>query len=163
MKTRDVRSALNLVKLCVGADTVEDLAEWQAHVTATRRAAGESPQPNHVTRMWPRREAEILGGEGDGGSLYWVIRGLILVRQPILAFQEVRGEDGIRRCSIVLAPELVRVETKPRGPFQGWRYLEAKDAPRDLGPWRGGSEGAQTLPVHLESALEQMGVLAAVG
>jgi len=156
--------ALSLVKLCVGADTIEDLAEWQAHVTATRKAAGEDPRPRHVTRMWPRREAEIVGTEGARGSLYWVIRGLILVRQPILGFEEVRGEDGVRRCAILLDPQLLRTETRPRGPFQGWRYLEAKDAPPDLGPWHGtGKGGPQPLPVHLEAELSAMGVLQPAG
>ncbi|MEL7138036.1 MAG: DUF1489 domain-containing protein [Pseudomonadota bacterium] len=157
-------SALNLVKLCVGADTIEDLAEWQAHVSATRKAAGEDPRPRHVTRMWPRREAEIVGTEGARGSLYWVIRGLILVRQPILGFEEVREEDGIRRCAIMLDPGLMRTETRPRGPFQGWRYLETKDAPPDLGPWRGARAGGpQPLPVHLEAELSAMGVLQPAG
>ncbi|MEM7566627.1 MAG: DUF1489 domain-containing protein [Pseudomonadota bacterium] len=159
-ETQRSHLALNLVKLCVGADTIEDLAEWQAHLSATRKAAGEDPRPRHVTRMWPRRETEIVGEGTARGSLYWVIRGLVLVRQPILGFEEVRREDGVRRCAILLDPGLVRTETRPRGPFQGWRYLEAKDAPPDLGPWRGSAErGPQPLPVHLEAELSAMGVL----
>ena len=84
---------LNLVKLCVGEASIEDLAGWQARRMAERRAAGLDPRPRHVTRMWPRRAEEILGG----GSLYWVIQGYVAVRQVIEAFDEVRGEDGIRR------------------------------------------------------------------
>ncbi|MEM6679388.1 MAG: DUF1489 domain-containing protein [Pseudomonadota bacterium] len=164
MEDQRKSGALNIVKLCVGADTIEDLAAWQAHVIAERRKAGQTPVPNHVTRMWPRREAEIMAPEagGRGGSLYWVIKGIILVRQPILRFEEVM-EDGIRRCAITLDPALVRTEARPRRPFQGWRYLEAADAPRDLGPWRGGAPSAAQLPVHLEEALSSIGVLQPAG
>lgn len=134
---------LHLIKLCVGADSVEDLADWQR-----RRFPGG--RPRHVTRMRPRREAEVLAG----GSLYWVIRGITLVRQRILALEAV--EDGeVRRCALALDPALVRVEPRPRAPFQGWRYLEAKDAPPDL-PEAAAAEPA--LPPRLQHALAEMGV-----
>ena len=58
----------------------------------------------HVTRMWPRREAELL----DGGSLYWVFKGLVLARQRILGLEPRRGADGIERCAIRLDPAVVR-------------------------------------------------------
>jgi len=121
-------STLHLVKLCVGAEGVDDLIAWQRGRSAKRRAAGLDPRPRHVTRMWPRRADELL----QGGSLYWVFRGAILARQGIEDLQEVTGEDGIRRCAIVLAPQVTLVEARPRRPFQGWRYLAAKDAPPDL-------------------------------
>jgi hypothetical protein len=144
---------LHLVKLCVGAVSVEDLSDWQARRTAERRAAGLDPRPRHVTRMWPRRAEEILGG----GSLYWVIQGYLAVRQSVEAFDEVTGEDGVRRCAIVFSPELVRVAARPRGPFQGWRYLAATDAPPDLA--RGLAETAEPyLPAELAIALDGLGV-----
>ncbi|MEL6266615.1 MAG: DUF1489 domain-containing protein [Pseudomonadota bacterium] len=158
---------LNLVKLCVGADTIEDLAAWQAHLATTRTAAGLPPEPRHVTRQWPRRAAEILGqgeaGPGKGsGSLYWVIRGLILVRQRITALEETPGEDGIIRCGIVMDPQIVRVESRPRRVFQGWRYLTGADAPPDLGIWRADSQddgaASAALPRELEVALDALGV-----
>ena len=99
---------LNLVKLCVGAEGVEDLFAWQAE----RRAVEPGGLPRHVTRMWPRREAEILAG----GSLFWVFRGVILARQRIVALEPVEGADGIRRCAIVLDPEIVRTRPAPRRP-----------------------------------------------
>lgn len=144
---------LHLLKLCVGADTVEDLETWQARRIADRLSAGEDPRPRHVTRMWPRRADEIAGR----GSLYWVFRGVILARQPIVAFEEAPGEDGIRRCAIVFSPGIVRVVARPRRPFQGWRYLAADDAPPDLtGRGRSGD-----LPQDLASALDGLGVVAA--
>ena len=144
-------ATLHLIKLCVGADTVEDLETWQARRIADRRAAGQDPRPRHVTRMWPKRADEIAGI----GSLFWVFRGAILARQPIEAFEEQRGEDGIRRCAIIFAPRVIRVEARPRRPFQGWRYLTAEDAPPDLSD-RGGTAD---LPQDLALALDGLGVV----
>jgi len=143
---------LHLVKLCVGTDSIEDLRQWQSQRTAERLARGEDPRPRHVTRMWPRRDAELLAG----GSLYWVIRGVIRVRQKIADLQEVRGEDGIRRCAIILEPALIPVAPRPRAAFQGWRYLVAKDAPPDIGAAPG---EAPDLPPGLREALSKFGVL----
>lgn len=138
---------LHLLKLCVGIDRPEELAEWQAH----RALKGQS-KFWHVTRMWPRREAELL----QGGSIYWVMKGAIACRQRIKALEETTGEDGIRRCRIVFDPELIRVTPVPKRAFQGWRYLEAKDAPRDLGPV--GAEG-DDMPEEMRRALAEIGVM----
>lgn len=138
---------LHILKLCVGCDSVEDLADWQ------RQRAAENPgfQPRHVTRMWPKRAAEVL----DGGSLYWVIKGIVLVRQRILRLDAVEGADGITRCAFVFDPALVRTEPAPRRPFQGWRYLKPEDAPRDLPAYRIGDD---ELPPELAEALATFGL-----
>jgi hypothetical protein len=138
---------IHLLKLCVGAENVEDLTDWQT----TPRAKGPDGLPRHVTRMWPRREAEVL----NGGSIYWVFKGVILARQKILRFDEVTGSDGILRCALVLDPKVVRTEAAPRRPFQGWRYLDPKDAPRDL---RQGRTDADDAPPQLLAALAEIGV-----
>lgn len=140
------RGRLNLIKLCVGADSVEDLVDWQGKP----RAHGPDGLPRHVTRMWPRRAEELL----DGGSLYWVIRGVVQARQRILRLDEVDRGDGIARCALVLEPEVVRTEARPKRPFQGWRYLNAGDAPPDLPAGR----EADDLPPRLEAALSEIGV-----
>jgi hypothetical protein len=140
------RGRLNLIKLCVGADSVEDLLDWQRQP----RAHGPDGLPRHVTRMWPRRADELV----DGGSLYWVIRGVLHARQRILRLDEVDRGDGIARCALVLDPEVVRTEARPRRPFQGWRYLAAADAPPDLQAGR----DADGLPPRLEAALSEIGV-----
>nr|WP_217434224.1 DUF1489 domain-containing protein [Leisingera sp. ANG59] len=108
--------------------------------------------PRHVTRMWPKREAEIL----NGGSIYWVIKGLVQCRQRILRLDEVTGEDGIRRCAIVLEPELHRTHTAPKRPFQGWRYLKPEDSPADL---PAGKKQEEQLPPELSQALAEIGVI----
>ena len=144
--------ALNLLKLSVGSESVESLREWQAVRSAERAARGEDPRPRHVTRMWPRRADEVL----LGGSIYWVIQGLIRARQPIEAFDEAVGHDGIRRCAIVMKPDLILVAPSRRRPFQGWRYLNGADAPSDL---IGGGEADGDLPAELAAALSDIGVV----
>lgn len=146
------KPALHLVKLCVGTDAIEELRQWQSGRAADRLARGLDPRPRHVTRMWPRRAEEVLGG----GSLYWVIRGAIQVRQRIADLEEVTGQDGIRRCAIVLDPALVPTALRPRRPFQGWRYLAAADAPPDLSAAPGDEPD---LPSGLREALSRFGVL----
>jgi len=143
---------LHLVKLCVGTDTVEDLAHWQSGRSAERLAAGLNPRPRHVTRMWPRRADELL----RGGSLYWVIRGVIRVRQRIAALEPVTGEDGIRRCAIVLDPALIPTAPRRRRPFRGWRYFAASDVPRDIGAAPGDDPD---LPPGMREELTRFGVL----
>lgn len=138
---------VNMVKLSVGTEDVAGLAAWQA----TKRAQTTDGFPRHVTRMWPKREAEIL----NGGSIYWVIKGVILCRQPILRLDEVIGQDGIRRCAIVSKPGLIRVAATPKRAFQGWRYFAASDVPDDLPD---GRQDEEALPPELSKALAAIGV-----
>ena len=139
---------MNLVKLSVGTESVESLMAWQE----MRRKELPEGLPRHVTRMWPKREAEIL----NGGSIYWVIKGLIQCRQRVLRMDEVIGEDGIRRCAIILDPDLHRTHTAPKRPFQGWRYLKTGDSPADL---PAGKSQEEPLPLELSQALAEIGVI----
>ncbi len=141
---------IHLVKLCVGADVIDDVREWQTRVVKRRKAAGEDPRPYHVTRMFPKRRDELL----DGGSLYWVVRRVIQVRQEIVDLEETVGDDGIRRCRIVLDPALALTQPSPRRAFQGWRYLRPDEAPADL-PESG--EGGAGLPEGLRRELIELG------
>lgn len=144
IKWKGVADMVHLIKLCVGAERVEDLLEWQAQRYGSGPAA-------HVTRMWPKRGDEIL----DGGSLYWVFKGVVLARQRVIDLEEVIGADGIARCRIVLDRDVVRTEALPRRPFQGWRYLKPEDAPRDLPK---GRDREDALPRDLVSALSEIGL-----
>ena len=139
---------INLVKLSVGSETVESLQEWQN----TNKAQGSDGLPRHVTRMWPKREADLL----KGGSLFWVIKGFLQCRQRILRLDEVIGKDGIRRCAIVLDPEIIRTTNVRKRPFQGWRYLAVEDAPLDL-PKRAFED--DHIPPSLAGALADIGVV----
>lgn len=137
----------HLIKLSVGTEGVSDLADWQKTVAA-RTSDG---LPRHVTRMWPKREDEVL----NGGSIYWVIKGVIMCRQKIVRLDERIGMDGIRRCAIVSEPALIRVEATPKRAFQGWRYLPTTDAPADLPD---GRQEETPLPPELSKALAAIGV-----
>lgn len=132
-------AALHLIKLCVGADSIADLAQWQQGRLAALARASKPAELVHETFQYPKRAAELLAG----GSLYWVIKGEIACRQRLI---DVRALDGAgeadlgayaiaprKTCGLVLAPELITVAPRPRRPFQGWRYLAAADAPPDLG------------------------------
>lgn len=141
--------ALHLIKLCVGVDTVADLAAWQDKIVAKPRKANRPPEPYHVTRMTPSRRDEVL----DGGSLYWVVKRVVQVRQRIVDLVEAQGDDGIARCAIVLDRTLVLTKPVQRKPFQGWRYLKAEDAPGDLDARAGGVE----LPEELRRKLVEIG------
>lgn len=145
---KPVDKFVNLIKLSVGSETVDDMVAWQA----SKRAQGADALPRHVTRMWPKREAEIV----NGGSIYWVVKGVIQCRQKIIRLDEVFGSDGIRRCAIVLDPEIIRTQGSLKRPFQGWRYLQANDAPPDLPKGRSQED---PLPVELNRALAEIGVL----
>jgi hypothetical protein len=116
------RMALHMLKLCVGVSEIEELESWVKDCRAGRDTL------DHTTRMFPKRRDEIL----KGGSLYWVIRGMILCRLPIADLEAVTGADGIERCRIVFEQKIIPVRPAPRRAFQGWRYLEEADAPPDL-------------------------------
>ena len=131
---------LHLIKLCVGADSVDELRAWRAE-----RARRGVP-PIVPTRQTPKRAAELV----EGGSLYWVIKGVILVRQKIVSVKTL--DSGPQPCRIDLAPELILTAPQPRRAFQGWRYLDAKDAPPDL-PTREG----EAMPQELAKQLREIG------
>jgi hypothetical protein len=144
--------ALNLIKLCVGCDSVRDLEGWIKQRLKEKRKRGEKAEHIHRTRMVPKRADELK----DGGSLFWVIRGEVTCRQRIRDIRPFRDKDGIGRCAIVLDPKVVLVEPRPYRAFQGWRYLAAKDAPRDLDK---AAPGAAAMPETLRRELRDLGLM----
>jgi hypothetical protein len=144
--------ALNLIKLCVGADSVEDLRAWIDFRLAEKRAAGETPEHFHTTRMVPKRADDIVGQ----GSLYWVIKGRVQCRQRIVDIRPFVDGEGISRCRIVLDPNVVLTQSQPKRPFQGWRYYKPEDAPRDLGD---GENGIEHLPADMRNELADLGLI----
>jgi hypothetical protein len=91
-----------------------------------------------------------------GGSLYWVIRGEIACRERLLDIRSFVDKEGIKRCRLVMDGKVVPVMPRPRGPFQGWRYLPAKEAPTDLAK---GGKGVAQLPEKLRRELRELGLL----
>jgi hypothetical protein len=143
---------VNLVKLCVGCESIEDLIAWREEVALRRKAMGLPLEMSHVTRMYPKREDELL----DGGSLYWVIKGNVQCRQKLLDVRQVIGSDGISRCELVMDPAVIHTQWQPRRPFQGWRYLLPKEAPADL---KVGQKGLAEMPRALREELASLGLL----
>ncbi len=141
---------LHLIKLCVGIDSPSALARWQTKRAEERRKQGLDPRPVHRTRNMPRRRDELL----DGGSLYWVIRHQIRLRQRIREIRADRREDGRPCATLILDPELFETEPASRRPFQGWRYLTPEDAPPDLPP----TEAVSGIPPELQTVLERFGI-----
>jgi hypothetical protein len=119
---------VHLIKLCVGVDNVAELHAWQAERLESLRRERKVPEHCHRTMQTPRRRDEVL----NGGSLYWVIRGMILVRQRVIDLRPDIKDNGVACCGIVLDPELIATRPQGRRAFQGWRYLDAADAPHDL-------------------------------
>ncbi|KCZ54817.1 hypothetical protein HY29_12900 [Hyphomonas beringensis] len=134
---------IHMVKLCVGAEDIEDLENWQARLMKQGR------EPFHHTRMMPKQKDQLM----DGGSIYWVIKGAIRVRQRIVDVRQIAGEEH-SMCELVFDPNLVRTYAKRKKAFQGWRYLKPADAPRDLTS----GEAAVNIPPDLDAALKQAGV-----
>ncbi len=143
---------LHLIKLCVGADSLEDLRTWTAARMREAEKRGAPARHAHVTRMAPKRADELT----DGGSLYWVIKGQIGARQAILGVEPFRDADGIGRCRLWLDGEVVPVAPRPMRAFQGWRYYALKDAPPDLD--RRGA-GVSAMPEGLRRELAALGLL----
>jgi hypothetical protein len=144
--------SLNLIKLCVGCDSIAELSTWIKQRLKQKKARKEKPEHIHTTRMAPKRVDELL----DGGSLYWVIRGQIMCRQDLVAIRPFVDKDGVGRCRLVLRPKVVPVEPRPFRAFQGWRYLASKDAPRDLDR---AAPGARNMPEQMRRELRELGLL----
>ncbi len=143
---------LHLIKLAVGCDSVRDLEDWIKQKLKAKRKVGEKPERIHTTRMVPKRADELT----DGGSLFWVIKGEITCREAIRAIRPFVDKDGIGRCRIVLDGKPVLVGPRPFRAFQGWRYLTAKDAPRDLDKV---VKGAAAMPETLRRELRELGLM----
>ncbi len=143
-----IGAMLHILKLSVG---IRDVAHLQA-VQAARLA--RDPPLRTQTRNFPRRVAEVV----DGGSIYWVISGSILVRQRIVAIAPDRWDDGTACAGLQLDPVLVLVCGRPTKPFQGWRYLAAEAAPADLVAMAGAA-GADELPESMRRDLQALGLL----
>ncbi len=142
---------VHLIKLAVGIDSFSHLVERQTF-RLTEAAGTDEPRLRHLTRSTPRRAEEIL----DGGSIYWVIKRAIRARQRIVDIDRAVNHKGVPRCALILDPELLAVRVRPCRPFQGWRYLEQKDAPVDAVGIR---DDADELPPEMAEKLRELGLL----
>ncbi len=143
---------LNLIKLCVGCDSIEELQGWIGERLRDKKKRGLALEHVHTTRMMPKRVDELLAG----GSLYWVIRGELACRQKLRAVRGIVDKEGISRCELVLDQKVVAVRPRVFRAFQGWRYLTANDAPPDLDR---AAPGAGIMPEPLRRELRELGLL----
>jgi len=140
---------MHLQKLSVGSTGIDSLQDWQNTMVARRKARGLLPCHEHVTRMFPKQKEALL----DGGSIYWVIKGVIQCRNKIIGLEETLNDRGLKACAILMDPKLIPVQPQPRRAFQGWRYMKPEDAPPDLTT----IEGAESLPPNLRNKLVEIG------
>jgi len=144
---------LHLIKLAVGCESVKELKGWVAERMAAAKKKGLPQHHIHITRMTPKRIAEILAG----GSLYWVIRGEIAAREKLIAIEPFRDRDGIGRCRLVMQPRVIAVSPRPMRPFQGWRYLNEDAVPADLG--KAAAANVAAMPEAMRRELRDLGLL----
>ena len=136
--------ALHLTKVAYGAESIEEMRTWFAN-------RGE--EAFLTTRYLPKRHEEIVPRDGaEGGSLFWIYKHQLVMRSPILGFEEAEGG----KTHIVISTRLIDVMPQPKRAHQGWRYLEAEDAPRDLD---GGEARGDVMPGGLASELARLGLV----
>jgi hypothetical protein len=142
---------IHMIKLCVGVATLEELEGYREERAHWWGADYGENVHVHRTRTRPKRAAEMEGA----ASIYWVISGVIRARQPILRLAEAVDEQGLACCDIIMSPDMVRTVPRPKGPFQGWRYLDSKDAPADLEAGRFAEDG----DLRLAEELARLGLI----
>ena len=82
----------------------------------------------HSTRNMPKQKADLI----KTGSIFWIIKRYVLVRQKIVSIVPVIRDDGSKGCEIELDKNLIKVIPTKMKPFQGWRYYLENDIPKDL-------------------------------
>lgn len=143
--------ALHLLKMCVGIENPDHLRERQLLRLEERRAAGLPLCLFHWTRNMPRRADEVIAG----GSIYWIMKGMIRARQSILSIEKRSDAPPAKPCALELSPDVIETRPTPMRPIQGWRYFSAADAPPDL------VRGDQTtqMPDAMAKELRDLGLL----
>ena len=144
---------LHLIKLCVGIEKPAELIARQAHRLDTMRRSGLPAELVHRTRQMPKRRNDVL----NGGSLYWVIKGVIQLRQRVIDLREEANDEGRSMCAIVFDPVLAPTRPQARRPFQGWRYLTPEDAPADLPVAERGA--VEAMPPEMRAELAALALL----
>lgn len=144
---------MHLIKLCVGVETVEELAGYQAMRLENARKLGAPLELVHRTRQMPKKREAIE----QSGSLYWVIKGVVRARQRILELRAEEDAEGRSRCCIVFDHALIETCPQPRRPFQGWRYLKPEDAPADFAAVSGSKR--ESIPAEMRAALAELALI----
>lgn len=141
---------LHLIKLAVGVDSLAHMKKLQSERRKQRRQGPRAPHWVY-TRHMPRRTEELL----DGGSLYWVVRGVIRCRQELVGFDEDFDKEEARKyCRIKVKRTLIQTAPQACKAFQGWRYLAPENAPPDLA-----KGDTADMPPEMAAELKRLGLL----
>ena len=143
---------VNLIKMSVGIEDINQLKRRQEQSISNALSKGGSPELVHITRNTPRRAAELL----QGGSIYWVIKRFIRVRQLIIDIRQLDKVKGEKSCALILQPRLIKTEITRFRAFQGWRYFSINDAPSDL---PSSSKNNEDIPEKLIDELKLLGLI----
>lgn len=146
---------VHLLKMAVGIDSVDHLVSVQNRRLERASAPGGTGDLRHFTRHAPRRANEVI----SGGSMFWIIKGYVRVRQSILGIERVEARDGHesrKRCALILDPELVKTELSPHKPLQGWRYFDPAGAPPDM---KLSAPAENSIPPDMAAELRELGLL----
>lgn len=147
---------VNLLKPALRAEDIYDFAARQKKFLMSREDSHGYYEI--VFPVWTSRRPARVNDLLNGGSVYWIIKKHITCRQVICDFVELEPEPGEENPSylILCDPKLIRTELFPKRPFQGWRYLEPKDAPADIGEF---DEEEERPPPEMEKDLTDLGLL----
>ncbi len=141
---------VHLLRMAVRIESIAQLSEIQSE----RMASAKGKRLFTYTRNMPRRTAELI----DGGSIYWVVKRLIRVRQKIIGIEQGTNEEGRKYCAIELAPEHILLEPRRQKAFQGWRYLKPEEAPGDLAAGADAEIDAD-MPPEMQAELRELGLI----
>ena len=144
---------VHLLRMAVRVESVGHLRTIQAERMQESAKSRKKQRLFPYTRNAPRRDKELL----DGGSIYWVVKRYIRVRQKILGIESATNDEGRRYCSIELDPELVLVEPRRHKAFQGWRYFRTEDVPGDI--LEQSATEVDSLPLELADELRDLGLI----
>ena len=141
---------VNLLRMAVRIESISHLKEIQTE----RRALTDGKRLHSFTRNMPKRTDELI----DGGSIYWVVKRLIRVRQKIIGIEKMTNAEGRNFCAIELDPSHILLDPRPQKPFQGWRYLKPEESPPDA-PDGGVVNFDSDMPSEMMIELKELGLL----
>jgi hypothetical protein len=143
---------VHLLRMAVRVESVGHLRTIQAERMKENAKGRKKKRLFTYTRNVPKRTGELL----DGGSIYWVVKRYVRVRQRILGIERATNSEGRRYCAIELDPELVLIEPRRHKAFQGWRYFRSEDVPGDLERVLAETDD---LPAELADELRDLGLI----
>ena len=142
---------VHLLRMAVQVESIAHLKQIQADRLHKQLAQGEAGLYTY-SRNIPKRADDLI----DGGSIFWVIKRYIRVRQRILGIERHTNEEGRPYCAFQIEAEPIKVVPRRQKAFQGWRYLKPEDVPSDIGVSR---SQATDMPTEMANELRELGLI----